>query len=118
VPLWFVRNLEVARALLIMAGCPVSKTKMRLLFVQVLLENGSGSGRARQHCGVAKSNCSLGSTSSEARGAHDGIFMQLMGILFLISIMCWFVFARHSLRAMSRSGQLEWKSSRQPTNFN
>jgi hypothetical protein len=28
--------------------------------------------------------------------------MQLLGILVLISIMCWFVFARHSLHAMSR----------------
>jgi hypothetical protein len=60
-----VRNLEAARALLIMAGRQVPKTKMRVLFVQVLLENGSGSERARQHCGVAKSDGGLVSTSSE-----------------------------------------------------
>jgi hypothetical protein len=64
-----VRNLEAARAILTMAGRQVPKTKiMRLLFVQVLLENGGGSGRVRQHCGVAKSDGGLGSTSSEARG--------------------------------------------------
>ena len=68
-----VRNLEAARVLLTMAERQVPKTKMRLLFVQVLLENGSGSERVRQHCGVAKSDGGLGSTSSEARGAHDGV---------------------------------------------
>jgi hypothetical protein len=68
-----VRNLEAARVLLTMAKRQVPKTKMRLLFVQVLLENGSGSGRVRRHYGVAKSDGGLGSTSSEARGAHDGV---------------------------------------------
>jgi hypothetical protein len=65
-----------------MTGRQVPKTKMRLLFVQVLLENGSGSERVRQHCGVAKSDSGLGSTSSEARGAHGGRVFSSVFILF------------------------------------
>ena len=76
-----VRNLEAARVLLTMAERHVPKTKMRLLFVQVLLENGSGSGRVLQHCGVAKSDGGLGSINSEVRGAHDGVCSSVF-ILF------------------------------------
>jgi hypothetical protein len=111
VPLW--------QGLFEMAGRPVPKTTMRLLFVQVLLENESGSGRARQHCGVAKSDGGLGSTSSEARGARGGVCSFVFLLFCFVRCLAPVVAPRawHSLRAMSRWSIGVANMSRWPISF-
>ena len=91
----FARNLEAARAPLAMVGRQVPKTKMRLLFVQVLLENGSGSEKES----VSTAEWPSQTAVLAAPAARPGEHMMVSAVLFSF---CFAPRARHSLRAMSR----------------